>query len=108
MIKKRLNVNPDVLAKYANNTLKEPSLIVSSDKDFNQLYKYKNISEGISNDTTFETLEEVPYGDEGCNALRRDNLIPLVSAIVSFLHLFEIVHFDDRPECQYHAANLNC
>ena len=32
-----------VLAKYANNTLKEPSLIVSSDKDFNQLYKYKNI-----------------------------------------------------------------
>ena len=32
-----------VLAKYANNTLKEPSLIVSSDKDFNQLYKYKKI-----------------------------------------------------------------
>ena len=32
-----------VLAKYANNTLKEPSLIVSSDKDFNQLYKYKTI-----------------------------------------------------------------
>jgi|TARA_B110000438_G_scaffold294394_1_gene335740 5'-3' exonuclease len=32
-----------VLAKYANNTLKEPTLIVSSDKDFNQLYKYKTI-----------------------------------------------------------------
>jgi len=32
-----------VLAKYANNTLKEQSLIVSSDKDFNQLYKYKRI-----------------------------------------------------------------
>jgi hypothetical protein len=32
-----------VLAKYANNTLKEQSLIVSSDKDFNQLYKYKKI-----------------------------------------------------------------
>tara|TARA_B110001454_G_scaffold217592_1_gene243317 strand:+ start:1071 stop:1937 length:867 start_codon:yes stop_codon:yes gene_type:complete len=32
-----------VLAKYANNTLKEPTLIVSSDKDFNQLYKYKRI-----------------------------------------------------------------
>jgi hypothetical protein len=32
-----------VLAKYADNTLKEQSLIVSSDKDFNQLYKYKKI-----------------------------------------------------------------
>ena len=32
-----------VLAKYANNTLNEASLIVSSDKDFNQLYKYKTI-----------------------------------------------------------------
>ena len=32
-----------VLAKYANNTLNEPSLIVSSDKDFNQLYKYKKV-----------------------------------------------------------------
>jgi len=32
-----------VLAKYANNDLKEASLIVSSDKDFNQLYKYKKI-----------------------------------------------------------------
>ena len=32
-----------VLAKHANNSLKEPSLIVSSDKDFNQLYKYKKI-----------------------------------------------------------------
>jgi 5'-3' exonuclease len=32
-----------VLAKYANNTLNEQSLIVSSDKDFNQLYKYKTI-----------------------------------------------------------------
>ena len=32
-----------VLAKYANNDLKEQSLIVSSDKDFNQLYKYKRI-----------------------------------------------------------------
>ena len=32
-----------VLAKHANNTLKEQSLIVSSDKDFNQLYKYKKI-----------------------------------------------------------------
>jgi hypothetical protein len=32
-----------VLAKYANNDLNEPSLIVSSDKDFNQLYKYKKI-----------------------------------------------------------------
>ena len=32
-----------VLAKHANNCLKEPSLIVSSDKDFNQLYKYKKV-----------------------------------------------------------------
>ena len=32
-----------VLAKYANNSLNELSLIVSSDKDFNQLYKYKKI-----------------------------------------------------------------
>ena len=32
-----------VLAKYADNTLNEQSLIVSSDKDFNQLYKYKKI-----------------------------------------------------------------
>jgi len=32
-----------VLAKHANNCLKEQSLIVSSDKDFNQLYKYKKI-----------------------------------------------------------------
>ena len=32
-----------VLAKHANNCLKESSLIVSSDKDFNQLYKYKKI-----------------------------------------------------------------
>ena len=32
-----------VLAKYADNTLNEQSLIVSSDKDFNQLYKYKTI-----------------------------------------------------------------
>ena len=32
-----------VLAKYSNNDLKEQSLIVSSDKDFNQLYKYKKI-----------------------------------------------------------------
>ena len=30
-----------VLTKYANDRLNEPSLIVSSDKDFNQLYKYK-------------------------------------------------------------------
>jgi len=32
-----------VLAKHANDCLKEPSLIISSDKDFNQLYKYKKI-----------------------------------------------------------------
>ena len=32
-----------VLAKHANNSLNEASLIVSSDKDFNQLYKYKTI-----------------------------------------------------------------
>ena len=32
-----------VLAKHANNSLNELSLIVSSDKDFNQLYKYKKI-----------------------------------------------------------------
>ena len=32
-----------VLAKHANNCLNEKSLIVSSDKDFSQLYKYKRI-----------------------------------------------------------------
>ncbi len=32
-----------VLSKYANNDLKEKTLVVSSDKDFSQLYKYKSI-----------------------------------------------------------------
>jgi hypothetical protein len=71
-------------------------------------YKYKNVSEGISNDTTLEALEKIPYEDEGTDALHRDDLIPFISVVVCVLHLLEIVHFDDLPESQYHAASLNC
>ena len=62
-----------VLAKYANNTLKEQSLIISSDKDFNQLYKYKRIRQyspmrgkmlkGIDAETYLK--EHIIRGDKG-------------------------------------------
>ena len=62
-----------VLAKYANNDLNEASLIVSSDKDFNQLYKYKKIRQyspmkgkmlkGINADVYLK--EHIIRGDKG-------------------------------------------
>ena len=71
-----------VLAKHA----KEPSLIVSSDKDFNQLYKYKVIRQfspikqkmmnGINPDTYLK--EHIIRGDKGDgipNILSDDNCI---------------------------------
>ena len=75
-----------VLAKHANNCLKEPSLIVSSDKDFNQLYKYKKIRQfspmrgkmlkGIDADAYLK--EHIIRGDKGDgipNILSADNCI---------------------------------
>ena len=75
-----------VLAKHANNDLNELSLIVSSDKDFNQLYKYKKIRQyspmrgkmlkGI--DAEAYLKEHIIRGDKGDgipNILSADNCI---------------------------------
>jgi len=75
-----------VLAKHANNSLNELCLIVSSDKDFNQLYKYKTIRQyspmrgkmltGI--DPVRYLKEHIIRGDKGDgipNILSADNCI---------------------------------